>query len=168
MRFKTVTALLLGAVLLLSGCAAVGKEAAPSPAASAATASTLAFTGETADGASYDGRQLAGKPVVLWFWSPWCPTCRAQAGHVETIAATYDGQVDVVGVGGLANAAEIRDFAREVDGPTHLVDEAGDIWRHFGITAQSTYVLLAADGAVVSEGYLDNEALSAQVAQLVG
>jgi len=167
-RFKTIAGLLLGAALVLSGCGATGNETAAAGSGAAGTAaSSLAFTGDTLDGASYNGQQLAGKPAVLWFWAPWCSTCRAQAGQVEKIAAEYAGQVNVVGVGGLADAADIRDFAREVNGPTHLIDEEGAIWKHFGITAQSTYVLLDADGAVVSEGYLDDEELSAQVAALV-
>ncbi len=71
-------------------------------------------------------------------------------------------------MGGLADAADIRDFARQVDGPMHLIDEEGEIWRHFNVTAQSTYVVLDADGVVVSEGYLDDNALADQVAELVG
>ncbi len=167
MRLKIVAGLLLAAVLAVSGCAAPGSNTA-SGARSGAGAVSLKFTGEDVDGAPYDGEQLAGKPTVLWFWAPWCPTCRAQAGRVETIAQEYAGRVNVVGVGGLADSADIRDFARQVEGPTHLVDEEGEIWRHFNVTAQSTYVILDADGGVVSEGYLDDDALSAQVAELVG
>jgi len=166
-RFKTLTGLLLGAVLVMSGCAATGAEAPTGAGTSATTASTFAFSGKTVDGTDYDGRELAGKPTVLWFWAPWCPTCRAQAGNIERIATDYAGEVNVVGVGGLADAADIRDFAGEVKGPTHLVDEEGKIWRHYGVTAQSTYVVLDADGAVLTEGYLDDDVLSAQVAELV-
>jgi len=167
-RFKTIVGLLLGAALVLSGCATTETETtAAGSGAAGTTAADLAFTGDTLDGASYDGQQLAGKPAVLWFWAPWCSTCRAQADQVEEIAAEYVGRVSVVGVGGLADTADIRDFAREVEGPTHLIDEEGAIWKHFGITAQSTYVILDADGAVVSEGYLDDGELSAQVAALV-
>ena len=167
MRLKIVAGLLLAAVLALSGCAASGSNT-ESGARSGASAVSLKFTGEDIDGAPYDGEQLADKPTVLWFWAPWCPTCRAQAGGVETLAEKYAGQVNVVGVGGLADAADIRDFARQVDGPTHLIDEEGEIWRHFNVTAQSTYVVLDADGVVVSEGYLDDDALADQVAELVG
>jgi len=164
---KTIAGLLFATILVVSGCAATANNMEGGP-RSGASAASLEFTGENLDGAAYDGRQLGGKPAVLWFWAPWCPTCRAQAGRVETIAKEYAGQVNVVGVGGLADAADIRDFARQVDGPTHLIDEQGAIWRHFNVTAQSTYVILDADGAVVSEGYLDDDALSAQVAELVG
>ena len=167
MRLRTIAGLLLVTILVVSGCAATGNNPESGP-RSGASAVSLEFTGETLDGAAYDGEQLAGKPTVLWFWSPWCPTCRAQAGRVETIAKDYAGRVNVVGVGGLADAADIRGFARQVDGPTHLIDEQGAIWRHFNVIAQSTYVILDADGAVVSEGYLDDDALSAQVAELVG
>lgn len=166
-RLKIVAGLLLATILAVSGCAASGNNTESGP-QSGASAVSLEFTGEDMDGAPYDGQQLAGKPTVLWFWAPWCPTCRAQAGRVETIAREYAGRVNVVGVGGLADAADIRDFARQVDGPTHLIDEQGVIWRHFSVTAQSTYVILDADGVVVSEGYLDDDALSAQVAELVG
>ena len=167
MRLKIVAGLLLAAVLALSGCAASGSNT-ESGARSGASAVSLEFTGEDIDGAPYDGEQLAGKPTVLWFWAPWCATCRAQAGGVEALAKKYAGQVNVVGVGGLANAADILDFARQVDGPIHLIDEEGEIWRHFNVTAQSTYVVLDADGVVVSEGYLDDNALADQVAELVG
>lgn len=167
MPSQTVSALLLAAVLVLSGCAATGNDPTAGSRSPTTSVADLAFTGETLDGSSYDGRQLAGKPAVLWFWAPWCPTCRAQAGRVEKIATEYAGRVNVVAVGGLSADGDIRAFARDVDGPTHLIDAKGAIWRHFGVTAQSTYVVLDADGAVVSEGYLDNDVLSARVAELV-
>ena len=167
MRLKILSGLLLATILAVSGCGAAGSttESGSGPGGGAVN---LDFTAEALDGAAYDGEQLDGEPAVLWFWAPWCPTCRAQVGAVETIAEEYAGRVNVVGVGGLAEAADIRDFARQVDGPTHLIDEKGTIWRHFNVTAQSTYVILDADGSVVSQGYLDDDALSAQVAELVG
>ncbi len=153
--------------------AAATSSAEPSDSAAAAQAPSgeqvdLAFTGETLEGASFDGAQLQGKPVVLWFWAPWCPTCRAQAPAVSELATTYSGEVAVVGVGGLADDADIRDYASTVDGPTHLIDPDGVLWRHFEVTAQSTYVVVDADGALVAEGYLDDDALARTVADLVG
>ncbi len=167
MRFRAVSAF-LAVVVLLSGCTAVGQPggAASTRQSSSETAEVLSFTADTLDGSSFNGDQLAGKPAVLWFWAPWCPTCRAQAPAVSRLAKTYGGKVNVVGVGGLAAIDDIRDYAGQVDGPTHLVDPDGTVWRHFGVTAQSTYVVLDAGGAVIAEGYLDDQVLAAKVAEL--
>lgn len=168
MRFKAVPALLLG-VLLIGGCAGSGDQGADtSPRQSSSDSANWAFTGDTLDGSSFDGTELAGKPAVLWFWAPWCPTCRAQGPAVSSLAEKYDGQVSVLGVGGLGDVVDIRDYAQQVDGPTHLIDPDGAVWRHFGVTAQSTYVVLDADGDVVADGYLDDHVLADKVAQLVG
>jgi len=166
-RLRGVAGLLIAAIMTVSGCAASDGTTGAEP-GSAASAVSLEFTAEALDGTPYDGEQLAGKPTVLWFWAPWCATCRAQTGGVEALAQQYAGRVNVVGVGGLADAADIRDFAGEVDGPTHLIDEEGAVWRHFNVTAQSTYLVLDADGVAVSEGFLDDDALAARVAELVG
>lgn len=169
MRLRAVSALLLG-LLVLSACSTSGggQGAGASSGSASADAAILAFSSDTLDGSSFDGSQLAGKPAVLWFWAPWCPTCRAQAPAISRLAETYDGQVSVLGVGGLGDVDDIRDFARQVDGPVHLIDPEGAVWRHFGVTAQSTYVVLDADGNVVVEGYLDDHVLAEKVAELAG
>lgn len=135
----------------------------------AAGGADLSFSATTLQGETFDGEQLAGKPAVLWFWAPWCPTCRAQAPAVSEIANEYDGEVNVVGVGGAAVASEIEDVARDIDGPTHLIDEPGEVWQHFKITAQSTYVILDADGQVVTDGeFLSDDQLRRTVADIAG
>ncbi|MDT5327276.1 MAG: hypothetical protein QOF25_4428, partial [Mycobacterium sp.] len=45
------------------------------------------FTGTTLAGQPFDGSSLAGKPAVLWFWTPWCPFCNAEAPSVSAVAA---------------------------------------------------------------------------------
>ncbi len=156
--------------LTLTGCAANDTAGADGSSAAAATAKTadLDFTAQTLAGTSFEGRRLQGKPTVLWFWAPWCPTCRAQASVVSRLATEYAGEVNVVGVGGLADRADISDFAAQVSGPTFLVDVPGSVWKHFGVTAQSTYLVVDAQGGVVARGYLDDSTLSARVAELAG
>lgn len=129
----------------------------------------LNFTATTLEGSTFSGESLAGKPAVLWFWAPWCPTCRAQAPAVSDIAQQYDGQVAVVGVGGAAVASEIEEVARDIEGPIQLIDEPGEVWQHFKITAQSTYLIVDADGSVVTDGqFLSDDDLRATVADLAG
>lgn len=125
------------------------------------------FTGTTLDGEPFDGTALEGKPAVVWFWAPWCPTCRAQSFNLSELAEQYDGEVAVVGVGALDDGDTISEAAEQIPHVTHLVDQDGDVWKHFRVTAQSTYTVIGADGEIKSEGYLDDGELNALVEQLV-
>jgi thiol-disulfide isomerase/thioredoxin len=105
---------------------------------------------------------------VIWFWAPWCPTCRAQIPTVTGLAEEYDGDVEFIGAGGLASGEDIRELAEEIPHVTHLIDVDGEVWRKFGVTAQSTYAVIDGTGEVVKDGYVDNGALAELVAELAG
>ncbi len=122
------------------------------------------------DGAPFNAATLAGRPTVLWFWAPWCPTCAGEAPQVSRLAARYSGKVNVVGVAGLDKLPAMREFVTrtKVSGFINLADESGTVWRRFGITAQATYVLLDASGQVVYTAYLDDNQLADRLAQLAG
>jgi thiol-disulfide isomerase/thioredoxin len=129
----------------------------------------LDFTSTTVAGEDFEGASLAGRPVVLWFWAPWCPTCRGQVPQVEDLAGTYGDEVSVVGVGSLDSAEAIADFARDVEGITHLEDADGVLWQRFGVTEQSSFVVLDADGEVAFEaGYGGEDDLAAEVEAVLG
>ena len=135
----------------------------------AAVPDTLDFTATTVAGEQLDGASLAGKPVLLWFWAPWCPTCRGQVPQVEGLAAEHEGDLAVVGVGSLDSAEAIADFAADVDGVTQLVDTDGVLWKKFGVAEQSSFVLLDADGEVAFEaGYGGSDALGSEVDGVIG
>ena len=134
-----------------------------------AVPAVLDFTAETVAGDAFAGADLAGKPTVLWFWAPWCPTCHAQVAGVGDLAETHGSDVNVVGVGALDEREAIEGFAEDVSPEvTLLADPEGAVWRHFEVTAQSTYVVLDADGTQVAAGYLDDAELADTVADLVG
>ena len=130
---------------------------------------TLDFTGTTVTGEAFEGASLAGRPTLLWFWAPWCPTCRGQIPQVEGIAADHAGELNVIGIGSLDSAEAIAGFADDVDDVVHLEDVDGELWKRFGVTEQSSFVLLDADGTVVFEaGYGGTDDLDAQVDDVLG
>ncbi|WFF00819.1 redoxin family protein [Micromonospora sp. WMMD964] len=140
------------------------------PAAAAQVPDVLRFTGTTLTGAAFDAAQLAGKPVVLWFWAPWCATCASQAWTVAEIAPKYRDTVPIVGVAGLGEQRAMKEFVTEFElaGTTQVDDRKGALWKRFKVTEQSIFVIIDRTGAVVHQGFLDGEALSARVAALAG
>ncbi len=195
-RTVMIAAAMLG--LLLGGCATSssgGDDLATEPSASASSPSAdspeatpepeatgtgtdeagsavpanLDFTATTVGGEAFEGASLAGRPTLLWFWAPWCPTCRGQIPQVEGIAAEHAAELNVIGVGSLDSAEAIAGFAGDVDDVVHLEDVDGELWKRFGVTEQSSFVLLDADGTVVFEaGYGGTDELDAQVDDVLG
>ncbi|PWR05049.1 redoxin [Micromonospora acroterricola] len=153
-----------------TGAPATAPATAPTSAAPARIPDTLRFTGTTLTGAPFDATRLAGRPVVLWFWAPWCATCASQAWTVAEIAPRYRDTVPIVGVAGLGEERAMKDFVTEFDlaGTPQIDDRAGALWRRFRVTEQSTFLIIDRDGKVVHQGFLDGEALTARVTALAG
>jgi len=154
-----------------TGPTASGSSAsAQAGAGTAAVPKALRFTGTTVEGKPFDAATLAGKPVVLWFWAPWCPTCMRQSTAVRDTAARYQGKVNVVGIAGQDDLAAMRKFVKDqnVGSVPHVADEPGAVWKRFGVSAQSTYVVLDGAGKVTHKGYLDADGLAKQVAGVAG
>lgn len=141
------------------------------PESSPATAvpASLDFRATTVSGDAFDAASVAGRPVLLWFWAPWCPTCRGQIPQVESLASDYGDDLTVIGVGSLDSSDAIAAFAEEVDDFTQLEDVEGELYRRFDIVEQSSFVLLDAAGEVAfSTGYGGSDDLADEVAAVVG
>lgn len=129
--------------LLAVAAALVFGLARPAPAVAAAD---LDFTGTTLSGAAFSGSSLAGKPAVLWFWTPWCPICNQEAPSVAAVAAANPA-VAFVGVAARADNAALRAFVAKYGlGFPNLDDADGSIWAKFGVPWQPAYVFLRPDG----------------------
>ena len=150
-----------GAVPPATTSSATPSSATSSTAAPSATASSvpgspvppkLAFTAATVGGGSFDGRTLAGRNTVLWFWAPWCTVCARSAAGVREAAAMTPG-VTFVGVAGLSSDSDaMKAFVQRhgVADLTHLADTGGDLYTRFAVRQQHTFVLVGADGKVSS------------------
>jgi len=109
----------------------------------------LKFKGTKLDGTAFDGASLAGKPVVFWFWAPWCPKCQAEGPAVAKAAQKYGDKVVLVGVAGLDKSKSAMDkfVARTgTGGIVQLDDRTGALYKHFKVTSQSSYLILNPEG----------------------
>lgn len=112
-----------------------------------AVAADLNFTGNTLSGGTFNGSSLQGKPAVLWFWTPWCPFCNAEAPSVSAVAAANPG-VTFVGVSTRADVAAMQGFVSKYKlNFTNLNDADGSIWAKFNVPWQPAYVFLRPDGS---------------------
>jgi thiol-disulfide isomerase/thioredoxin len=141
---------LLLAALALTVVTACGTTPGQTPAAGgSAPGPGLEFSSRTLDGAEFSGQSLAARPAVLWFWAPWCSTCRAEAPTVAN-AAAQNPEVSFVGVAALDQLPAMQQFVAEeqLGGFPHLADTDASVWRHFGITQQPAFAFVSPDGSV--------------------
>ena len=114
---------------------------------SAAADERLQFTAITIGGAAFNGAGLEGKPAVLWFWTPWCPFCNAEAPGVSQVAAANPG-VTFVGVAAHSDVGAMQNFVSKYHlNFTNLNDTDGSIWARYNVPWQPAYVFYRADGS---------------------
>ncbi len=107
----------------------------------------LQFTGTTLSGGPFNGASLVGKPAVLWFWTPWCPFCNAEAPGVSQVAAG-NPNVTFVGVAARSDVAAMQGIVSKYHlNFTNLNDADGSIWARYNVPWQPAYVFYRADGS---------------------
>lgn len=101
---------------------------------------------------------LAGKLVLLDFWTACCINCQHVAAELAWLEERYRGEPLVV-VGchsakfpGETSVEAVRDAVLR-EGIEHpvVIDREFDIWRRFGVRAWPTLVLIAPDGRVLGQ-----------------
>jgi thiol-disulfide isomerase/thioredoxin len=143
MRTGPLRSILQLFAILFAALVLVAVSAAPSAVAD----ERFNFTGTTLNGATFSGASLAGKPAVLWFWTPWCPFCNAEAPSVSQVAAA-NPKVTFVGVAARSDVAAMQGFVSKYNlNFTNLNDADGSIWRAFNVPWQPAYVFQRPDGS---------------------
>jgi thiol-disulfide isomerase/thioredoxin len=104
---------LIIAVLALAGIAlSCSSSSSPSEAPD--------FTLPTLTGANITLSELEGTPVVLNFWSISCSWCRKQLPYLENVAQQSGGEIKVIAVNIVDNAASVQNFFGDYE-PTMII-----------------------------------------------
>jgi thiol-disulfide isomerase/thioredoxin len=169
-RLAGAVAALVAVALLTTACATGSSSGSPAAApAPAAASDPLDFSATTLAGPELDVSTLAGEPVVLWFWAPWCTICRVEAPDVAAVAADLQGEVTFLGVPGRGPAADMRSFVQDTGTGSlqHLVDADGSVWQRFRVVNQPSFAFVDPDGSVeLFAGALGAEQLGAKASAL--
>lgn len=158
LRARTIGLAVAGLALVAAACGtapdgpreATGSNGPEQTSETSGVAEQLQFTATTLDGSEFSGEELAGKPAVLWFWTPWCAICQHEAPFIAEMAKAHGDRATFVGVAAQDQLPAMRKFADRfgIDTFTNLNDEHADIWARFGVTAQPAFAFISAGGAV--------------------
>ncbi|MFP4512169.1 MAG: redoxin domain-containing protein [Acidimicrobiales bacterium] len=124
----------------------------------------------TLDGEEFDGDRLADTKTVLWFWAPWCTSCRAEGPEVAEVAERHGDDVRIIGVPGRGQVDAMEQFVDDTGTGAleHVVDADGSIWTAFGVYGQPAFAFVDDTGQIeVFVGTLGS-ALDDRVATLAG
>ncbi len=106
-------------------------------------------------------------PMIIAFVTPTCPVCVEEGPKLATSASLNpDLQYVIAHSGGTTE--QYQDYADRTgldsSNVTHLVDGQTELWSWFGVLAQPSYVLVNADGALLSSvGALQDHGLARAV-----
>lgn len=116
--------------------------------------------------------RLEGRPVLLNFWFPSCPPCRAELPDLQAAYEAHGDDIQFIGVQllGLDSADEAAEFLSELgvkypSGP----DEESRMVRSFKIVGFPTTVFIDSDHNVVKKntGILDAERLESLISATI-
>ena len=117
-----------------------------------------------------------GKTVFLNFWATWCPPCRSEMPEIQELYENYGSNEEDLIVLGIAapgygeegNVEEISEFLEE-NGYTFpvVMDETGEMYYWYGISAFPTTFMIDADGNVYGyvQGAITGEIMESIVQQ---
>lgn len=92
-----------------------------------------------------------GKPLLAWFWAPFCPTCRGEAPELDAFMADNAERVDLVGIGTRDDLDYAEGFLEDtgVSNFALLWEPSGESWVDNAVASQPYMILFDADGEEV-------------------
>lgn len=118
------------------------------------------------DGRTVTLASLAGKPVMVAFFAPWCGVCRANEGAVAQLARVAGEQAHVVSVASdYRGVDEIRAYVDEHHVPAPVLLGGNGTARAWRVQAFPTYYFLDERGRVTgsSVGYTTTAGMAARL-----
>jgi peroxiredoxin len=114
---------------------------------------------------------LDQQPLLLVFWTTWCPYCEKEIPEIESLNSEYGSNgLAVLGVNTSWNDSRARAVSFvEKHQPNYPMayDEGGEVSKQFSIRGVPTLVLIDREGKVQHQGYRVTEELKQSIQELL-
>lgn len=169
-KFIFLSVLILAVVLILSGCKNSGSsKSAPD---FNVTLLDLNKGGDSVRGKTVSLNDYKGKPLVLNFWAPWCPPCRAEAPGFERTYKKYkDTNIQFLAVAIRDSDENVEQFVKEFKFTFQIgLDKDAELAGKYGVSGIPTTFFLDSDGNIkrTHVGALNEKQLSQFIDELLG
>ena len=115
------------------------------------------------DGRVFSTEAFKGKPLLIHFWATWCPTCKAEAGNIETLSKYYNVLSVAVNSG---SDTELKAYMRKRELTFSVLNDMdGSYTNTFAVRVFPTTFIYDPDGKLVSTevGYTSTIGLLARM-----
>lgn len=110
------------------------------------------FQAETFFDETFEYKNDKGKPSVIYFWTSWCPYCKASSQAMENAHQLFGDNVQFIGVNATASdrKQDAEDFIDEFDLTfVNVIDTGGGIAGSYYVPPVPTTVFVDVEGTIV-------------------
>ncbi len=116
----------------------------------------IVFTLTTGDEVTIDDLLVDEKPLIIYFFATWCPTCRKDLENLNATHPQYEEEISVLVVGfdRTESLDKIRDYKEGRNYEWPFAAYNSDAVTEFQVVSQASKVGISLEGEVVfTEGY---------------
>ena len=107
------------------------------------------------NGQKHSLSQYLGKPVILFFWTTWCPSCRKELVNLgQRSGAISEEGIVVLGVDAGEPDYKVKKYLKDLPlNFTILLDKEMELVDKYELIGVPTFVFLDKDGKVVGQAH---------------
>lgn len=111
------------------------------------------FQATDLEGKEHDLHSYFGKPILLEFWSKYCPYCKEIRPDVNQLEEEYSGDIILMTMARETDRDELKEHLKENPKQGIFVLRNDEVWNTFNpITATPTFYLIDSDGIIKMKG----------------
>lgn len=89
------------------------------------------------------------KPVILAFWTTWCPNCRRNMPQMNAYYKKYKDKVALVGINMQEDTQTVAEFVAAGKISFPIVLDSGSAAQAYGVQYTNTHILVDKEGGII-------------------